>query len=104
MSTTEVKQTQKVQISIADVKRMLNEGKDRNAIAQHYGLNFTNKIALFKHPELKGLKVKRAFNPAFEVVEDIPTIPAQPVPVEEEKEVVKDEEVASSVSETPGAW
>lgn len=53
----------KVSIDIDDVLRMLiNEGKTRDEIGEHYSLNKANQTALFRHDRLKGVKTKG--NPA----------------------------------------
>lgn len=50
---------EKIQIRIPDVLAMLNAGKSREEIGQHYGLNGANTKALFNEPELKGKKAKK---------------------------------------------
>lgn len=61
MSTEQVKKTakEKKQISIATIKELLNAGKNRKEIAEHFGAPKTVIDGFFKHPELQGLRPKR---------------------------------------------
>lgn len=49
-----------VQISISAVQQMLAAGKDRKAIAEHFGLTKAEIKRVFMNPKLKGKKVKKA--------------------------------------------
>lgn len=63
----------KVQLSVKQIKEDLKNGLDRKAIATKYGLNFAAVKAVFSHPKLKGLKVKRTAN--VEIEDDDPDAP-----------------------------
>jgi hypothetical protein len=65
---------------------MMEEGKTRKQIGDHYGLNQPQTKALFDHPKLKGKKTTKQASNAFNIVDeggdDIPTyVP----PVKKEK-------------------
>ena len=62
--------TSKPVIGIAQVLQMLKEGKTREEIRVHYGLNKTNLGLLFKHPQLIGKKTIKQKEAAFTIVED----------------------------------
>jgi len=52
-----------VNIRVKDVKQMLNNGKTREQIAEHYGIPMAAaKKTIFAHPEIKGLKTKKTYN------------------------------------------
>ena len=92
----------KVKISIPDVKQDLANGLTRKEIGQKYGLNFTNTKALFQHPELKGLKTKKPFDPAFEIVGEETAQVAEAVATTVEEAPV--EEVAEETTTQKGVW
>ena len=54
------------QIIIEDVQDMLVDGKTRDEIGSHYGLNGVETKRLFSHPELKGRRTHKA--PTFDLV------------------------------------
>lgn len=56
----------KVRVTPAMILGMLAEGKDRPAIAEELGLSMKDIKVMFQHPELKGKKVKKVHEPAFE--------------------------------------
>lgn len=108
-------------IGIAQVQQMLKDGKTREDIRLHYGLNKTNLGLLFKHPELIGKKTIKKKAPAFTIVDD-ETVPAPDVKevevdaeevvateeaaveeTEEATETQETEEVAEETEETTGA-
>ena len=49
----------KTPIIVEDVLEMLENGKTRDEIQEHYGLTNPELKQLFKHPELKGKKTKK---------------------------------------------
>ena len=61
---------EKPQVRIADVKEMLNKGKTRDQIAEHYGITKADCKRLFLHPSLKGLKTKVVKELPFEVIDE----------------------------------
>lgn len=68
---SEVKTTEKVKLTVSQIRADLANGLDRVAIGQKYGLNKGNVKRLFADPALKGLKVKSA--PNFTLVNDTPS-------------------------------
>ena len=88
---------EKVQIKESDVIAMIHEGKSREEVGAHYGLDNADTVALFKHEAFKGLRAKK--QRGFVVVrdEDTDTVYDAKLPVigeiEEEPstEVVTDE-------------
>ena len=61
------------QIVIADIKKMLEDGMDRKEIGKLLELNPREYTALWKHPELKGLKRAKYKNELIFVTESTPT-------------------------------
>lgn len=57
-----------VDIVIEDVVKMLEDGKTRPEIMQHYGLNAAQLAVLFKEPELHGKKTKKDYSKAFKII------------------------------------
>jgi len=56
-------------VGIKQVKQMLQDGKTRKEIAEHYGKSQAEMNAtVWQHPELKGLKTKKIHY--VEIVED----------------------------------
>lgn len=56
--------TAPMQVGIKNIKQMLNNGMDRKAIAKHYGVPFAQMAEeVFNHPDLVGIKVKKARKP-----------------------------------------
>jgi len=58
----------KREIKISEVLDLLNQGNDRAAIREHYGLTHQEMSALFQHPKLKNRKPKS--QPSFVLVDD----------------------------------
>ena len=97
-----------VKISLATLKKQVEEGMKRKELAEYYGIPETQMAKALKSA---GLKIRKFHNPAFELVneaeeaqvEEEPdiTLPylvfTEPVEVETEKEGVE----ADSSSETP---
>jgi hypothetical protein len=54
---------------------MLANGKTREEIGQHFGLNAVQLKKVFEHPQLKGRKTKKVKDLGFEFVEDAPDAP-----------------------------
>lgn len=63
---------EKVKITTAEVLELLELGKSREEIQNHFGLTKPDLKKLFKHPKLKGRKTKKA--PGFEIVDDFDVI------------------------------
>ena len=105
-------------VRISDVLDLLDNGKSREQIAEHYGLTMADVRRLFKHEKLKGKKAKK--QGMFELVDDIPAegeveeirnyptmtddlevtnpdelLENEPISVEENTNEVQDEEVTS---------
>jgi len=62
---------EKTQIKISDILAMLQNGKTRNDIAEHYGINMTEMKEIFKHPQLKGKKTKKPKELSYQLIDDI---------------------------------
>lgn len=60
---------EKVKITTTEVLELLDLGKTRDEIREHYGLSNPDLKRLFKHPRLKGRKTKKA--PGFDLEDDI---------------------------------
>ena len=59
---------EKVQIKESEVIKMIHEGKSREEVGAHYGLDNADTVALFKHEAFKGLRAKK--QRGFVVVRD----------------------------------
>lgn len=68
---------QKKQISISEVIQDLKDGLDRKAIQEKYGLRTFEATELFKHPKLKGVRVRIPVS--FELVDDTVDAPKRAV-------------------------
>ena len=55
-------------IKISEVLALLDEGKSREEIAEHYGISMPDCRRLFKHEKLKGKKAKK--QPSFSITDD----------------------------------
>ena len=61
---------ERVQIKVNDVKDMLNNGKTREQIAEHYGITMAAaKKTIFSHEKIKGLKTKKTYD-FVDIVDD----------------------------------
>jgi hypothetical protein len=78
----------RLEIKVVDVQQMLREGKTRNQIGEHYGLNKTATGKLFAHPELKGRRTHK--DHGFTVIssEGVETLVGGTVQVAEEEVLV----------------
>jgi hypothetical protein len=92
--------TNKPVIGVAQVQQMLKDGKTREEIRVHYGINKTNLVLLFKHPDLIGKKTIKQKEPAFTIVENEDTMVAS-APAVETIEVVANE-VTNKVVDAEG--
>ena len=74
--------SEKVQISLRSVIEDLNNGvtrckgdtgysEERGSIQEKYGLNKSQVREMFKHPQLKNIRVRVPVEPAFELIEDV---------------------------------
>lgn len=72
--------SEKKVITVQEVLSMLENGKSREEIREHFELNKTELKQLFEHPKLKGKKTKKA--PSFIVIdEDDTTIESEEDPI-----------------------
>lgn len=99
------------EIKISEVLALLDAGKSREEIAEHYGISMADCKRLFNHPSLKGKKAKK--QPAFTIVDDTAEATEEvsnPVVEETEEEVIEDPqmdvaaEVASIQEEEASNW
>lgn len=85
-SITESPRT-KTQVSISEVKELLERGYTRTktakgynseigSIEEYYNLPSTQVTEMFKHPSLKGIKTKKVVEQMFELVDDTQTVEA----------------------------
>lgn len=70
---------EKVQIKESEVIKMIHEGKSREEVGAHYGLDNADTVALFKHEAFKGLRAKK--QRGFVVVRDEDTVYDAKLPV-----------------------
>lgn len=94
--------TEKKPIGIKQVKAMLQEGKSRKEIAEHYGRSQAEMNAtVWQHPELKGLKAKKIHH--VDIVEDEDAIEqtdaAAPV-----AEATQEQEEVPAGDDTTSTW
>jgi len=61
--------SEKKQIKISDVVALLQEGKTRKEIAEHYDIPQSSVKKIFQHPKLKGKKSHKT--PDYELVDDV---------------------------------
>lgn len=74
----------KKQIKVSEVINLLNEGNNREQIAEHFGLTNAETKLLFSHEKLVNLRArKKKKEPSFEVLDDTETeeshVPSQDV-------------------------
>lgn len=93
---------EKPQIKVSDVLAMLNDGKTRDDIANHYGITKPDCKRLFEHPSLKGKKTKK--KPGFILVDDTEIEQAHNDSVVEEVQHDVAAEVASIQEEEGQNW
>ena len=67
--------SEKTQIKISDVLGMLQDGKTRKDIGEHYGLSGTDTKRLFQHPALKGRKTIKTKEVPFVIVDETEEAP-----------------------------
>jgi len=120
MSTTDTTATAEVAplvIKISEVKALLDQGKSRKEIAEHFGKTQTEmKLLVWSSPKLKNLKAKKQYTgiQLEDDVEDEPTAEAEQAPVAEAAEIqagapdttadpVKEEEQAPATEEAEQA-
>ena len=63
--------TEKIQIKISDILRMLKEGYTRKALATHYGVTQSAMKEIFQHPELKGKRTMPKVEATYTLVDDV---------------------------------
>lgn len=84
---------EKVQIKESEVIKMIHEGKSREEVGAHYGLDNADTVALFKHEAFKGLRAKK--QRGFVVVKDEDTVYDAKLPVTGEIEEEPSTEVVT---------
>jgi hypothetical protein len=87
---------QKPKISISEVLKMLEDGKTRKEIGEHFGLSGAATKALFANEKLKGRKTHVNHGEAFEIEDDAPDV--QPLVIKPKKKKVVDGEDASTAT------
>ena len=93
------------QVKKSELTAMVNEGKKRNDIAAHYGVNEAQVAKLLK---AAGLKIRKFHLPTFELVDDTVEETAQmmDIPVTEEATAeavtAQAEEVTEEPAQVPG--
>jgi len=92
--------SERQQIVVEDVLEMLADGKTREEIQAHYGLNGVELKKLFMHEQLKGRRTHKV--PTFEIVsrEDLPQAPYRGEAVTQATDLVavEEEEAEEAVS------
>ena len=86
-----------VQIKESEVIKMIHEGKSREEVGAHYGLDNADTVALFKHEAFKGLRAKK--QRGFVIVKDEDTVYDAKLPVageieEEATDELQDEDAS----------
>lgn len=71
--------TEKVQLTISSLQEDLKQGLDRDAIAVKYGITKADVKRIFEHPNLKGLRVRKA--PSFVLIDDVTPANAEVIAV-----------------------
>ena len=62
--------SEKQEIRISEVLDLLEQGKNRVQIAEHFRITQREVKALFEHPKLKGKKAKKVIENTFNIVDD----------------------------------
>ena len=90
---------------IKSIKASLASGKTRSQIFQELGLNATEGNYLFKHPELKGLKVHRDLSHIIQFVDEAgnPINPISEADTAESNKEAADEATSGTESSAPVA-
>jgi transposase len=92
-------------IKVSQVLTLLNEGKSREEIADHFEISMADCKRLFQHPELKGKKAKK--QPAFNLIDDVNGEEISQPEVEEEvinEEVTDEQEEVLDTEEVASEW
>lgn len=63
----------KVQVRLSEVLSLLEQGKGRQEIAEHFGLSLAEIKNIFEHPKLKGRRPKKVKEESFNLVDDTAT-------------------------------
>lgn len=96
-----------------DVLNFLADGKTREEIRTHYNLSKGDMIALFKHPDLKGRKTKKAPGFVFATPSEATNLEPQSTNVESNDDERNEEELEGQASyvqeqeesgERPSQW
>lgn len=83
-------------INVKDVLALLEDGKTREQIREHYGLTKRDIVLLFKHEDLKGKKTRIA--PGFVFAQETPS--EEFIDRNNETNTVEDESVNDEGSES----
>lgn len=80
---------EKKQVSIKETLELLDEGKNRQEIAEHWGITVAECGKLFKHPKLVGKKAKKILS--FVILDDTDNLDETvPSPEEETTETTEE--------------
>ena len=84
-----VEQNAPLRITISEVKSLLDQGKSRQEIAEHYGKTQAEmKRMVWGHPKLKNLKAKKQYT-GIELEDDTEDVVAEESTTEAEVEVAQ---------------
>lgn len=89
----------KIHLTITQIKKDLEDGIDRKAMAKKYNVPFAEILRLFRHEKLKGLKVKNA--PIIELEDDTEDEPVKAT-ANKTKVAAKPKEEVPEASNQPG--
>lgn len=71
---------------MSEVLDLLNNGKTRPEIAEHFGISMAECRRLFQHPDLKGKRAKTIPEKEFEFIDDREEVAPSSLPQNEEEE------------------
>tara|TARA_R110000796_G_scaffold231853_6_gene349939 strand:+ start:2432 stop:2758 length:327 start_codon:yes stop_codon:yes gene_type:complete len=98
--------TEKIQIKISDILRMLKEGLTRKELSVHYGVTQTEMKGIFQHPELKGKRTMPKVEATYTLINDVngDVEVASPTPFEEDNaNGTEEEETHNTLAEAEDA-
>lgn len=87
----------KREIKVSEVISLLDAGKSREEIGQHFELSNADLTALFKHPSLKGKKAKKQRD--FVIVDDTVNNETMQIATNEVLEESQEEAVTEQVEQ-----
>ena len=100
-ATPEVVQEETPQVlTVSQLLNDLNSGIDRNEIRKKYGLTQAEAKAIFSHPKLQGIRVKKQKVMRVQLVDDTETasVYVNPNQTNIEDEIVKEEELRNKAN------